>query len=237
MVQGSATVAVETILGRKIGMTRLFDDEGRSHAVTVIEAGPCTVLQVKNQKRDGYDAVQLGFCDRKRSRATKPELGHVRRGGEAATKAATDAGEQRRVVIEPKRFMREVRLDEEASVAAGDDITVAAFEQVERVDVSGVTKGKGFTGVVKRYGFHGQDATHGAEAVHRVPGSIGMAAYPGRVIKGKKMPGHAGAAKFTVRNLRVMKVDAENNLLVVRGAVPGPNRGFVCVRTAVYQRG
>ena len=227
-------MTIGAILGRKLGMTRVFDEDGRSHPVTVIEAGPCAVLQVKNRETDGYDAVQLGFADQKRSRVTKATLGHVRKAGETATKAAADAGEQRKVTIEPKRFVREIRLTEESQVSVGDEVTVAEFDQVGSVDVTGVTKGKGFTGVVKRWGFRGQKATHGAEAVHRKHGSIGMAAYPGRVIKGMKMAGHSGAAKLTVRNLRVIKVDVENNLIVVRGAVPGPNRGYVTVHRAVY---
>ena len=230
-------MAVGAILGKKVGMTRVFDAEGRSHGVTVIQAGPCTVLQVKRGETDGYEALQLGFEDRKRARTTKPELGHVRRASEQATKAAADAGEQRRVVVEPKKFVREVRLAEEASLQVGDQLTVEEFQDVVRVDVIGVTKGRGFTGVVKRHGFTGQGASHGCGSQERTSGSVGMCAYPGRTLKGQKMAGHSGAQRRTARNLRVMKVDPENHLLVVRGAVPGPNKGYVFVRRANSARG
>ena len=199
------------IIGRKLGMTQIFDDAGSVVPVTVIEAGPCPVVQVRSEDRDGYAAVQLGFGAKKAVRATSSEKGH-------ASKAGLEAAP---VVLKEFRF--------DAAPAIGEQVTVDGFEQGARVKITGTTKGRGFQGVVKRHGFGGGRASHGATRVHRAPGSIGAGTNPSRVIKGKKMPGHMGAAQQTVRNLMVAKVDAERNLLYVRGAVPGPINGVVFV--------
>ena len=199
------------IIGRKLGMTQIFDESGAVVPVTVIEAGPCPVVQVRTEDRDGYAAVQLGFGAQKDSRATRAEKGH-------ATKAGLETA---------PRVLKEFRFDE--APAVGENVTVDGFERGIRVKVTGVTKGRGFQGVMKRHGFGGGRASHGATRVHRAPGSIGAGTNPSRVIKGKKMPGHMGHAQQTVRNLLVAKVDAERNLLYVRGAVPGPVNGVVFV--------
>jgi len=202
------------LLGKKLGMTQLYAEDGKLVPVTVIQAGPCHVMQVKTIARDGYSAVQLGFEDRKRKNATKPESGHA--------KAAK---------TEPKRFIREFRCETDADVELGQAINVEVLNDVESVDVIGNTKGKGFQGSIKRHGFRGMPASHGASGVHRSPGSIGGASDPARVFKGTRMPGHMGNARKTALNLRVVSLDAEKNLLLVRGAVPGPNGSYVIVRT------
>jgi large subunit ribosomal protein L3 len=199
------------IIGRKLGMTQIFDESGAVVPVTVIEAGPCPVVQVRTEDRDGYAAVQLGFGAQKDSRAPRAEKGH-------AAKAGLEAA---------PRVLKEFRFDE--APAVGENVTVDGFERGARVKVTGVTKGRGFQGVMKRHGFGGGRASHGATRVHRAPGSIGAGTNPSRVIKGKKLPGHMGNAQQTVRNLLVAKVDAERNLLYVRGAVPGPVNGVVFV--------
>ncbi|HLM67063.1 MAG TPA: 50S ribosomal protein L3 [Longimicrobium sp.] len=199
------------IIGRKLGMTQIFDESGAVVPVTVIEAGPCPVVQVRTEDRDGYAAVQLGFGAQKDSRATRAEKGH-------ATKAGLETA---------PRVLKEFRFDD--APAVGENVTVDGFQSGIRVKVTGVTKGRGFQGVMKRHGFGGGRASHGATRVHRAPGSIGAGTNPSRVIKGKKMPGHMGNAQQTVRNLLVAKVDAERNLLYVRGAVPGPVNGVVFV--------
>ncbi|MBB4634450.1 50S ribosomal protein L3 [Longimicrobium terrae] len=199
------------IIGRKLGMTQIFDESGAVVPVTVIEAGPCPVVQVRTDEKDGYAAVQLGFGAKKATRATSAEKGH-------ATKAGLEAA---------PAVLKEFRFD--AAPALGESVTVDGFERGLRVKVTGVTKGRGFQGVMKRHGFGGGRASHGATRVHRAPGSIGAGTNPSRVIKGKRMPGHMGDAQQTVRNLLVAKVDAERNLLYVRGAVPGPVNGYVFV--------
>ena len=198
-------------------MTSLYDKEGRQVPVTVIEAGPCSVLQVKTVESDGYRAVQIGFEEKGRHRATRPQVGHAKKAG------AT-----------PKRFVREYRTENLEGYEPGGTVTVAAFEGVDWVDVTGVTKGRGFAGVVKRHGFAGQPASHGTERKHRSSGSIGEGAgIPGRgVRKGKRMAGHMGHVRRTVERLPLMKVDPEANLLVVQGSVPGPNGGYLFVRGA-----
>jgi large subunit ribosomal protein L3 len=201
------------IIGKKLGMSQLFDETGAVVPVTVIEAGPCPVLQVRSSEKEGYRAVQLGFGAKKATRAGKAETGH-------ATKAGLEAAP---VVL------REFRLTGDQEAAVGDRITVEAFEVGARVKVTGTTKGRGFQGVVKRHGFGGGRASHGATRIHRAPGSIGAGTNPSRVIKGKRMPGHMGNAQQTVRNLKVAKIDAERNLLYVRGAVPGPVNGYVFI--------
>ncbi len=199
------------IIGKKLGMTQLFDETGAVVPVTVIEAGPCPVVQVRTEDKDGYAAVQLGFGAKKASRATGAEKGHASKAGLEAAPAV----------------LKEFRFDE--APAVGESVTVDGFARGIRVKVTGVTKGRGFQGVVKRHGFGGGRASHGATRVHRAPGSIGAGTNPSRVIKGKRMPGHMGDAQQTVRNLLVAKIDAERNLLYVRGAVPGPINGVVYV--------
>lgn len=209
-----------SLLARKIGMTRVIDASGDVTPVTVMQAGPCTVLQVKNQETDGYNAVQMGFEDIKPHRSTKPMIGH-------AGKAGTG----------PKRTAHEIRLAEEPAVSLGDVVTVSIFEEneVKFVDIVGTTKGKGFAGVMKRWGFGGQPASHGVERKHRSPGSIGGHANLGtgrNIKKGKKMGGHFGHIRKTERCLKLVAVDKENNLLLVKGSVPGPNGGLLFVRQA-----
>lgn len=199
------------IIGRKLGMTQIFDESGAVVPVTVIEAGPCPVVQVRTEDKDGYAAVQLGFGAQKENRVNRAEKGH-------ATKAGLQAAPS---VLKEFHF--------EQAPAVGENVTVDGFERGARVKVTGVTKGRGFQGVVKRHGFGGGRASHGATRIHRAPGSIGAGTNPSRVIKGKRMPGHMGNAQQTVRNLLVAKVDAERNLLYVRGAVPGPVNGVVFV--------
>ncbi len=202
------------LLGRKIGMTRIYDGDGVLRAATVLQVGPCVVLQRKTADRDGYDAYQVGFETKKEKRATRAERGHARKAGlEAAP-----------------RIVREFPAVDEHEV--GETVTVSIFDGVPYVDVTGITKGKGFQGVVKRHGFRGGPASHGSMS-HRRPGSIGMCQTPGRVFKGRKMPGRTGGRRRTVQNLRVLEVHGDRNLLVVAGAVPGPNGGWVEVRKAL----
>jgi len=209
------------MLGRKIGMTRVVDETGKVLPVTVIQAGPCTVMQVKTLERDGYHAVQLGFEDVKPHRTTMPLIGHA---------AGAGTG--------PKRVHREVRHDDPVDAVPGDVVTVEVFEErgVQNVDVVGVTKGRGFAGVMRRHGFGGQRASHGVERKHRAPGSIGGSAPLGRgrsVKKCKRMAGHMGNVRRTARNQMLVAVDKENNLLLVRGSVPGPNGGLLFVSQSV----
>ena len=202
------------IMARKIGMTRLFADDGKVIPVTVLEAEPCPVVQVRTPERDGYIAVQIGYRPQKKSRLGKPMLGHLEKAG-----------------APPVARLREVG-SPGGDVKEGDSLTVEMFAPGEKVDVTGVSKGKGFQGVVKRHGFKGGDETHGCKS-KRVPGSIGQCATPGRVWKNKKMPGQTGNRKTTVRNLEVVRVDPEKNILVVKGAVPGARNGYLLVRKRV----
>jgi large subunit ribosomal protein L3 len=199
------------IIGRKLGMTRVFEDSGRVVPVTVIEAGPCPVVQVQD-RGSGAKAVQLGFGAKKPKRTTKPVAGHVRAAGLESAPA----------------FLRSFALPADAEASAGDVVTVSIFEAGDTVKVTGTTKGRGFQGVVKRYGFRGGPASHGSTR-YRNPGSMGAGTDPSRVIKGKRLPGHMGAARHTEVGLSIVRVDAEQNLLFVRGAVPGPTRGIVLV--------
>ena len=201
------------IIGKKLGMTQIFDEAGAVVPVTVIEAGPCPVVQVRSAAKDGHTAVQLGFGRQKDKRASRAEKGH-------ALKAGLDAA---------PAVLKEFRFDADAP-EVGATVTVDGFEKGGRVKVTGVTKGRGFQGVMKRHGFGGGRASHGATRIHRAPGSIGAGTNPSRVIKGKRMPGHMGDEQQTVRNLLVAKVDAERNLLYVRGAVPGPVNGVVYIQ-------
>lgn len=207
------------LIGKKIGMTRVYDEEGTIVPVTVIQAGPCAVLQVKTaEAKDGYNAVQLGFEDVKAHRSTLPMIGHA---------AAAGTG--------PKRVLQEVRLGDSPEARPGDVWTVELFEtaDIRFVDVIGTTKGRGFAGVMKRYGFGGQPASHGTERKHRSAGGIGANAPSGlgrAIKKGKRMAGHMGHVRRTARNQRLMRVDKENHLLLVKGSVPGPNGGYLLVR-------
>lgn len=219
------------LLGRKIGMTQLFDQEGRVIPVTVIEAGPCHILQIKTLDRDGYEAVQLGFLDKPRRLARRSERGHVARLDSKRQKALQAAGLEplAKANCEPKRFIRELRGPVEG-LQVGQMLRVDIFENVPAVDVTGITKGRGFAGAMKRHGFHGQGASHGVKKVHRHLGSTGMNSDPHHTFKGKRMAGHFGNARCTVRNLKVVQIQPENNLLIVKGAVPGPNGGFLFIR-------
>jgi large subunit ribosomal protein L3 len=205
---------VKGILGRKVGMTQIFDENGRAIPVTVVEAGPCRVTQVKTVDKDGYEAVQLAFGSSKKS--SKPQAGHFRKAG-----------------VEDARHVVELRLEERGELSLGDEIKADIFEAGDLVDVIGVTKGKGFAGGMKRHGFSGLSATHGTQRKHRSPGSIGACATPARVFKGMKMAGQHGNTRITTLNLEVVEGDAERGLLLVKGAVPGPNGGLVFVRNAV----
>jgi len=207
------------IVGRKSGMTRVFTDDGVSIPVSVIEVEPNRITQVKNVETDGYAAVQVTVGSRRASRVTKPAAGHF-------AKASTEAG----------RGLWELRNDAEEAFEVGATLTVEAFEAGQKIDVTGSSKGKGFAGAVKRWNFSMQDATHGNSISHRAPGSIGQCQTPGRVFKGKKMSGHMGAEQVTVQNLEVVKVDAERNLLLVKGAIPGAPGGDVIVRPTVKVR-
>ncbi len=229
------------ILGRKVGMTQVFDPEtGVATPVTVVEAGPCKVLQLRTEDRDGYSAVQLGFLDKKRpakdrrsrqSQAARSERGHVAgiKSKRAASLAAKGVEVAAKANCEPKKFIRELR-GEVGEVEVGQDIDVSVLEEVARVDVVGTSKGRGFAGVMKRHNFAGQRATHGVKKCHRHAGGTGMSAWPSRTFKGKRMAGHYGAGRVTVRNLGLHKIDVENNLLLIKGAVPGPNGGYLIIK-------
>ncbi|MEX2529708.1 MAG: 50S ribosomal protein L3 [Gemmatimonadota bacterium] len=200
------------LIGKKVGMTRLFDEDGAIVPVTVVEAGPCPVLQVKTEERDGYSAVQLGFGRRKDGRATKPELGHAARVG----------------IEYAPTVVREFRLAAEEGLEEGQELTVEVFEPGDRVKVTGASKGRGFQGVVKRHGFAGRPGSHG-HPMSRTPGSIGPGTDPSRVIKGKKLPGRMGGTRTTVRNLEVVRIDVERNLLFVKGGLPGARNSYVFI--------
>jgi large subunit ribosomal protein L3 len=225
------------MLGLKVGMTQVYDDKGVIAPVTVLQVGPCPVLQVRDQTRDGYDAVQLGFLDKSRKRAIRAERGHVAADLESKRRRArAQAGIALppKANCEPQRYIREFRLDAPADTAVGTVLTAdKVFEGVEAVDVIGTSKGRGTAGAMKRHNFAGLPASHGVKKHHRSPGSVGSHASnrgSGRPKKGKRMAGRYGNARTTVRNLRVVRVDAGNNLVLVRGAVPGPNGGLVMVR-------
>ena len=230
---------VKGILGRKVGMTQIYDESGKVIPVTVVQAGPCHVLQIRTIERDGYEAVQLGYLDKKRprgrrtrkSQASRAERGHVASIGSKRSKQRAAAGIQLppKAGCEPKRFIRELRGSTDG-YEVGQEVTVAALAEVRAVDVTGVSKGRGFAGVMKRHGFAGQRASHGVKKVHRHAGGTGMSATPSRLFKGRRMAGHYGSARVTTRNLKVVRVDPENHLLLIRGAVPGPNGGFLVIR-------
>ena len=205
------------IIGRKLGMTQIFEETGTAVPVTVIEAGPCPVLALRTRERDGYSALQLGFGRRKAKNVTKAVLGHVSKAG---------------VAENPPAVCREIRLDKDAEASVGDSLNADMFAAGDHVDVTGTSKGRGFSGVVKRHGFGGGRASHGGGWTRR-PGSIGMCVNPGRVYKGRKMPGQFGNVRRTVQNLQVVQVRAEDNLLLVKGAVPGPAGGVLLVKSAI----
>jgi large subunit ribosomal protein L3 len=219
------------LLGRKVGMTQIFDERGQVVPATVIAAGPCHVLQLRTQQKDGYEAIQLGFLDKPRRLASRAARGHVAKLESKRQKRRSAAGVEAapKADCEPQRFVRELRGSAEG-LQVGQELKVDVFAEIKAVDVVGTTKGRGTAGVMKRHNFHGQRATHGVKKVHRHAGSIGCNTDPHHVFKGRRMAGHYGAARRTARNLKVVRVDLENNLLLVLGAVPGPNGGYVVIR-------
>jgi large subunit ribosomal protein L3 len=202
------------ILGRKVGMTRVYNELGQSISVTVIEAGPCTVLQRKTVSKEGYNAIQVGFLEKKESRLNKPEAGHFKRSGGTGY-----------------YHVREFRVNDPETYELGQRISLSEIVKIgDKIDITGRTKGRGFQGVMKRHGFAGGGASHGS-GFHRAPGSIGCSAYPGRVVKGKKLPGHMGTDKKTIKNLTVVDIREEENVLLVQGAVPGAKNGLISIYT------
>jgi len=208
----------KAILAKKLGMTQIFDETGKVIPVTVIEAGPNAVVQKKTVENDGYDAVQVGFVDLKEKKTNKPTKGHFAKAG-----------------VTPKKFIKEFRLDDVSNLNVGDEIKADIFEAGEKVDVAGITKGKGFAGTIKRWGQHRGPMTHGS-GYHRGPGSMGMCSDPGRVFKGKRLPGHMGVEKVTIQNLAVVKVDADKNIILIKGGLPGPKGGLLIVKNTVKGR-
>ena len=207
---------IQGILGKKLGMTQVFVADGRRIPVTVVEAGPCTVVQKKTESTDGYNALQVGFEAKKSHRVNKPMMGHFKKADQGAFVA-----------------LRELAADNVDEYQVGDQVTCdSVFKAGDIVDVTGTSKGKGFQGVIKRWGFSGGRATHGSK-FHRAPGSIGMSASPARVHRGKKMPGQMGSARVTQQNLEIVEVRADQNLILVKGAIPGPNQGLVLIRKCV----
>jgi len=208
-------VSGKGILGQKIGMTQIWDEQNRAVPVTVVQAGPCRVVQIKTPERDGYSAVQLAFGDVKPKRVNKPENGHFKKYNAA-----------------PARHLAELRVDDSSAFSVGQVINADLFAAGERVDVTGISKGKGFTGHIQRHNFKGQGGSHGNHKKHRAPGSIGACATPSRVFKGMKMAGQHGNTRVTTLNLEVVEGDSERNLILIKGAVPGPSGGLVFVRNA-----
>ena len=205
----------KAILGKKIGMTQVFTEDGQLIPVSVIQAGPCQVVQKKTEEVDGYTAVQVGYEDKKERRANKPEKGHFQKAN-----------------VPVKKYLKEFKLDNAAEINVGDELTVEQFADGDVLDVTGTSKGHGFAGTIKRWGTHRGPMTHGSH-YHRGPGSLGACSDPSRVFKGKKMPGHYGVVKVTIQNLDLVKIDKERNLLLVKGSIPGPKGGLVVVRNAV----
>ena len=208
----------KAILAKKLGMTQIFDETGKVIPVTVIEAGPNAVVQKKTVENDGYDAVQVGFVDLKEKKTNKPTKGHFAKAG-----------------VTPKKFIKEFRLDDVSNLNVGDEIKADIFEAGEKVDVAGISKGKGFAGTIKRWGQHRGPMTHGS-GYHRGPGSMGMCSDPGRVFKGKRLPGHMGVERVTIQNLAVVKVDADKNIILIKGGLPGPKGGLLIVKNTVKGR-
>ena len=204
----------KVILGRKIAMTQIFD-ENVLIPITIVEAGPCIIVEKKVKEKNGYDAIQLGFLEVKENRVNKPELGHFKKSE-----------------VRPQKYLREIRVKDIGDLKIRDEIRVDVFKEGDLVDVVGISKGKGFAGVVKRYGFKGGPASHGAGGWRRRPGSIGASADPSRVFKGKKMPGKMGAEKKTVRNLEIVKVDKKENLLLIKGSLPGIKGSLLTIKSS-----
>ena len=205
---------IKALIGKKIGMTQIFDQDGMIVPVTVIEAGPCTVVEKKNKQSDGYDALQLGYGEAKSFRLNKPVLGKFTKNN-----------------LTPVKVLKEFRGSEIDEIKIGDTIDISVFNDVNSVSITGISKGKGYQGVVKRWGFAGGKDTHGS-MFHRAPGSIGQSSYPSKVFKGLRMPGHMGMAKNTVLNLKLVKIDGEQNLMYVKGAVPGANNNIIYIYAA-----
>jgi len=203
------------LIGKKVGMTRVFSEQGENIPVTVIEAGPCYVTQIKSEESDGYEAVQLGFDPKKQKNATQPEKGHTGKAG-----------------VDAMFVLKEFKIDDDEEVELGEEIGVDIFKAGEKVDVTGTSKGRGFTGVVKRHKFSGGPKTHGQSNKYRAPGSIGASADPSRVFPGMRMPGQYGNKQVTQKSLQVVATDPEKHLLLVRGSVPGPNNGYLVIRKA-----
>ena len=206
----------KAIIGKKIGMTQLFDEKGNVVPVTVVEAGPCVVSQVKTIENDGYEAVQVGYGDLKASKVNKPMKGHFAKGD-----------------VAPKKYLREFRLADITALNVGDIIKADTFAEGDKVDVAGTSKGKGTAGVIKRWNFGRLKESHGTGPVHRHAGSLGACSSPSRVFKGKKLAGHLGSERVTVQNLSVVKVDTENNIIAIKGAIPGPKGGIVTIADSV----
>lgn len=205
---------IEGMIGKKIGMTQLFQENGVVVPVTVLQAGPCVVVQRKTKENDGYDSVQIGLVEARKKKVTKPLGGHFKKAN-----------------IPPTRVLREFKLEQGATLNPGDRILVSLFKEIDKVDITGTSKGLGFMGVVKRHGFRGGAATHGS-MFHRAPGSIGGSSFPSRVFKGMRMGGRTGNQRVTIRNLQVLQVDEEKNLLLVKGAIPGPKGTTIIIRKA-----
>ena len=211
---------VRGLIGKKVGMTQVFDESGKAFPVTVIEAGPCPIVQIKTKNSDGYQAVQLGFGNRKENKINRPDRGHIQKAD-----------------VAPPRILCEFRVDDTEQLSVGSMIDSGIFSVGECVDVTGTSKGLGFTGVVKRHGFAGGKKSHGGEQDLRRTGSIGASSYPSRVFKGKRMAGRHGGRRVTVQNLQVIQADADRSLLLVKGAVPGPTNGFLLINKAVKAGG
>ena len=207
---------IKAIIGKKVGMTQIFDESGKVIPVTVIEAGPCVVVQKKTEEKDGYNAVQLGFEDVKEHKLTKPEAGHLKKAG-----------------VAPKKYLKEFRFDDCTGFNVGDELKADVFKAGDKIDVTGISKGKGYAGVIKRWGAQRTPTSHGGGPVHRHAGSMGSGTDPSRIFKGKIGAGHMGVEQVTVENLDVVKVDPELNMIAVRGAVPGPKGGVVYLRNTV----
>ncbi|WKK60848.1 MULTISPECIES: 50S ribosomal protein L3 [Corynebacterium] len=210
------TNEIKGILGRKLGMTQIFDEENRVIPVTVVEAGPCVVTQIRTAETDGYSAIQIAYGEIDPRKAKKPQAGHYKKAGQ-----------------NPRRHVAEIRMDDTSAYELGQEVTVNIFEGDTFVDVAGTTKGKGYAGAMKRHGFAGQGAAHGNQASHRRVGSIGGCATPGRVFKGTRMAGRMGGNRVTTQNLKIQRIDGDSNLLLIKGAIPGAKGSLVTVKTAV----
>jgi len=207
---------VKAIIGKKVGMTQIFDENGKVIPVTVIEAGPCSVVQIKTEENDGYESVQLGFFDVKERKLTKPQLGHLKK-----------------AKVSAKKYLKEFRLDDISSMSVGDEIKADIFIEGDNIDVTGISRGKGYSGVIKRHGASRTAMAHGGGPVHRHAGSMGSGTDPARIFKGKMGAGQMGSEQVTVQNLDVVKVDPQRNMIAVRGAIPGPRGGIVYLKNTV----